>query len=91
MTEQETKRRRIHDFLDAQISNSEIVKTVRRIKRAKDTGSDPKRKAGSGGLNKKRDEDFVSDLLARINADPTTSMRRHARDLEVDLVEGQLP
>ena len=91
MSEQQSKRQRVLDLLDAQIPQKVIaetvgvnIRTVERLNAAKKDGkSDAARAEGSGGHNKKRTEAFINSLKAKINADPTISMRRHSRDLNV--------
>ena len=41
------------------------------------------RKRGSGGLNKKQKEGFLTVLVTVIKKDPTTSIRKHANELKV--------
>lgn len=90
MSEQQAKRQRIFDLLDAGISQIEIanivkvdVRTVRRIQHAKNAGKGTERTPGSGGHNKKRDNAFVNSLKAKIDADPTKSMERLGQELQV--------
>ena len=78
MSEQETKRRRVYDHLNAGVSQSNIakivemnVRTVRRIQSNKNSGKGIERASGSGGHNKKRDDAFLECLESKINADPT--------------------
>jgi hypothetical protein len=47
-------------------------------------GNGIQRKPGSGGVNKKRNRDFVNALKTKIAKDPTTSMRKIAAELKVD-------
>lgn len=90
MTEQQAKRQRVFDLLDAKIGQKEIanivgvsLRTVGRIQQARKDGKDTTRDPGSGGHNKKRDPAFLKSLEAAIKADPTVSMRRHAKELKV--------
>ncbi|QQP51856.1 Uncharacterized protein FKW44_013326, partial [Caligus rogercresseyi] len=46
-------------------------------------GQDLGRKPGSGGHNKKRTAEFLADLSDTIEASPTTSMRKQAKNLGV--------
>ena len=41
------------------------------------------RKRGSGGLNKKQKEGFLTALVTAIKKDPTTLIRKHANELKV--------
>ena len=41
------------------------------------------RKRGSGGLNQKRKEGFLTALTTVIKKDPTASIRKHADELKV--------
>ena len=38
-------------------------------------------KKGSGGLNKKQKEEFLTVLAKAIKKDPTTSIRKHANEV----------
>ncbi|QQP57556.1 Putative transposable element [Caligus rogercresseyi] len=53
------------------------------VKKKLETGKGLKRKMGSGGHNRKVDEDFLMGLMAEIEADPTRSMRKMAKVFEV--------
>lgn len=79
------------DLLRAQVSVPEIVtivgvsKTmVYDTKKKLEAGDSLERKPGSGGSNKIITDDFLTDLLSKIEADPTRSMRKLAKDLNVD-------
>eukprot|EP00095_Tigriopus_kingsejongensis_P010917 snap_masked-scaffold238_size242079-processed-gene-0.0 protein:Tk10917 transcript:snap_masked-scaffold238_size242079-processed-gene-0.0-mRNA-1 annotation:"calcineurin b homologous protein 1" len=91
MSEQEAKRQRVSDLLDAEVDPkriSEIVgvseRTVRNIRAAKKIGNGVERKEGSGGNGLKRNEAFLKSLEAKIKADPTASMRCLADEFDVD-------
>ena len=91
MSEQELKRRRISDLLDAEVDPNKIadivsvsVRTVRNVRMAKAEGKTSERKAGSGGNGLKRSDSFLGDLKKKIESDPTTSMRRLANTFNVD-------
>ena len=86
----EAKRRRVSDLLHAQVGIKEITDIigchrsfVYKVKNMMNNGDDLSRKPGSGGHNKKVDEDFLTGLSAEIEADPTRSMRKLAKDLNV--------
>jgi len=59
-------------------------RTVRNIRKAINDGVGIRRKPGSGGGGKKTDKAFLETLAAKINKDPTTSMRKLAAELQVD-------
>lgn len=91
MAEREANRYRVADLLRAGVTPkiaSETVGvslvTVYAVKKAMNDGKRLDRKPGSGGHNKIRDPDFVAAVRAKISDDPTTSMRKMARDLEVN-------
>eukprot|EP00095_Tigriopus_kingsejongensis_P008533 maker-scaffold81_size397536-snap-gene-2.18 protein:Tk08533 transcript:maker-scaffold81_size397536-snap-gene-2.18-mRNA-1 annotation:"multidrug resistance-associated protein 1 isoform x4" len=91
MSEQEAKRQRVSDLLDAELDPkriSEIVgvseRTVRNIRAAKKIGNGVERKEGSGGNGLKRNEAFLKSLEAKIKADPTASMLCLADEFDVD-------
>ena len=82
MSEQEAKCCRVSDLLDAEIAPETIStivgvtkRTVRNIRAAKKEG---------GGNGLKRSEDFLESLKAKIEDDPTMSMRRLADYFDVD-------
>ena len=86
----EANRQRVSDLLDAQVSVSEVMDIVKcskafvyKVKAMKKTGKGFARKAGSGGHNKIVTDDFLVGLMAEIEADPTRSMRKLAKDLGV--------
>ncbi|QQP49070.1 Uncharacterized protein FKW44_009589 [Caligus rogercresseyi] len=77
-------------LLDAQMDFRKIAKLipcslglVSKVKKLKDEGQDLGRKPGSGGHNKKRTVEFLADLSDTIEASPTTSMRKQAKNLGV--------
>jgi transposase len=91
MAPQESKRQRVSDLLRAQVDPktiSSIVgvteRTVHNIRKAINDGTGIRRKPRSGGSGKKRDEAFLETLVAKINKDPTTSMRKLVAELQVD-------
>ena len=86
----EAKRNRVSALLDAQMTHRDIativpcsVGFVSKVKNLKDNSKDLSRKPGSGGHNKKRTTEFLGDLANAIEAAPTTSMRSHAKNLDV--------
>jgi transposase len=92
MASQQQKRQRVADLLLAKVkakSISEMVgvslKTVYNIKKAMTSEKGIKRKSGSGGSNKKRNPEFLDALKSKISEDPTTSMRKLAGEMSVDL------
>ncbi|QQP40949.1 Uncharacterized protein FKW44_015169, partial [Caligus rogercresseyi] len=75
MSVQQAKRQRIHDLLDAQINQVDIarivgvdIRTVRRIQQAKNDGKGFNRAPGSGGHNKKRTDDFLNEVKAKVES-----------------------
>jgi hypothetical protein len=83
MTEEQRKRQRISNLLDAQLNNNTIadivrvnVRTVCRVKHAKNAGNGIDRASGSGGQNIKRNQRFLDNLAAKIKEDPTISMKK---------------
>ncbi len=92
MSEQEQKRQRVYDLLDAGISQSKIseivkmdMRSVHHIQQAKNDRKGVKRAPGSGGHNLKCTPAFLSDLKAKIDEDPTVSMVRRSRELGVSV------
>ncbi|QQP36751.1 Uncharacterized protein FKW44_021944, partial [Caligus rogercresseyi] len=86
----EEKMIRVSALLDAQMDFRKIAKLipcslglVSKVKKLKDEGQDLGRKPGSGGHNKKRTVEFLADLSDTIEASPTTSMRKQAKNLGV--------
>ncbi len=86
----EAKRQRVSDLLDAHVPILEIAAIVKcsrqfvyRIKKKKESGESVARKSGSGGSNNIIDEEFLLLLMAKINTEPTRSMRKLAKDLMV--------
>lgn len=78
------------DLLDAQVPVKDIMKIVKcsrslifKVKKKKKDGEDLSRKAGSGGHNKIVDDEFLSGVASEIEAVPTRSMRKMAKDLRV--------
>ncbi|QQP56801.1 Uncharacterized protein FKW44_001590, partial [Caligus rogercresseyi] len=71
----------IHDLLDAQINQVRYcpdrcvdIRIVRRIKEAKNDGKGFNRAPGSGGHNKKRTDNFLNEVKAKVESDPTISL-----------------
>ena len=87
---QEAKCNQIIDLLDAHAPQKEIVKiidvserTVQCIQHAKILGRGTNRAPGSGGHHRKRSKVFLETFKDKIMKDPTVSMRRHAKTLNV--------
>ena len=81
----------IIDLLDAHTPQKEIAKivrvterTVQHIQHAKKLGRGTKRSPGSGGHHRKKSKVFLKTLKNKITEDPTISMRRHAKNLNLD-------
>ena len=90
MSEQESKRQRVSDLLDADVAIAKICEivgvsraTVFNVKARKTNGGEVNRKEGSGGSNKRRSEEFLTGVAAQIETAPTTSMRTMAKELNV--------
>lgn len=90
MSSQEAKRQRIADLLLAGVEPRSIattvgasVSTVYTVKGRISNGEGILRKQGSGGVNKKRDHAFLKTLKSTVSENPTTSMRKLARDMKV--------
>jgi len=90
-TTMEAQRQRISDLLDAQVPNKEIIDIVKcsrrlvsTVKKLKEDGETLKRKPGSGGHNKVLNNAFMDNVAASIEAEPTKSMRKMAKTLDVD-------
>ena len=86
----EAKRQRVADLLHAQVDPKEIMNIVKcgktfvfAVKKKMKAGKGFKRKPGSGGHNRIIDDDFLTGLMAEIEADPTRSMRKMAKDLNI--------
>ena len=75
---------KIIDLLDAHTPQKEIVKIVQHIQHAKKLGRGTNRSPGSGGHHRKRSKVFLKILKDKITEDPTISMRRHAKNLNLD-------
>ncbi|QQP55790.1 Uncharacterized protein FKW44_000237 [Caligus rogercresseyi] len=75
----EKKRIRVSALLDSQMDFRKIAE----VKKLKDEGQDLGKKPGSGGHNKKRTAEFLADLSDTIEASPTTSTRKQAKNLGV--------
>ncbi len=83
-------RQRILDLLHAQVPVGEIVtivsinrRTVSNVRRMFEERDGVERKEGSGGHNLKRTATFNNDLKEQIDASPTTSMRKLAKENNV--------
>ena len=81
----------ISDLLDAHTLQKEIAKivgvtkrTVQRIQHAKKLGRGTKKSPGSGGHHRKKSKVFLKTLKDKITEDPTISIRRHAKNLNLD-------
>ena len=80
-----------YDILDAHTPQKEISKIVgvnerivRRIQHAKKLVRSTKIFSGSVGQHRKRSKVFLETLKDKITEDPTVSIRRHAKTLNVD-------
>ncbi|XP_029639726.1 uncharacterized protein LOC115214833 [Octopus sinensis] len=49
-----------------------------------DMGNSIQRRSGSGGANKKRNQDFINTPKAKISTHPATSFRKLASEIELD-------
>ena len=76
MSEQEKKRQRISDLLNAE----KFLCLFRENFFYKKKSNFRKR---NGGLNKKRKEGFLTAFTTAIKKEPTTSIRKHANELRV--------
>ena len=90
MVGQFNNRQRVHDLLRAEVAKNEIaeivgvnIRTVRRIESKLKAGKGLERSTGSGRPRNKRTGAFIKDLESEIRADPTQSMERLSRKLEV--------
>ncbi|QQP51070.1 Uncharacterized protein FKW44_012286, partial [Caligus rogercresseyi] len=91
MSEQDAKKKRISDLLDAEIEVAKIMDIVKcsrslvfKVAKMKKDGEGLERKAGSGGHNLKRTPEFLERLEKKIKEDPTKSMNRLSNDFSVD-------
>ena len=91
MSNQESKRQRVCDLLNALVSPKQISriegvseKTVYNVKKKMIMSKTITRKTESRGSNKKRTKTFVNTLKSKIQKDPTKSMRKMAHELKVD-------
>ena len=82
---------KIIDLLDAHTPQKKIARivgvterTVQHIQHAKKLGGGTKRSPGSGGHHMKRSKVFLKTFKDKITKDPTISMRRHAKNLNLD-------
>ncbi|QQP36158.1 Uncharacterized protein FKW44_021164 [Caligus rogercresseyi] len=81
MSEQDAKRKRISDLLDAEIEVVKIMDIVKcsrslvfKVAKMKKDGQGLERKAGSGGHNLKRTPEFLERLEKKTKEDPTKPM-----------------
>jgi len=86
----EARRQRVLDLLHAGMPIPKIVDIVHcstsfvyKVKAIFKTKGTLQRKPGSGGHNKKRTEEFLTGLACEIEASPTTSIRKLAKELNV--------
>jgi len=86
----EAQRQRVADLLRAGLTSGQIVDivgcgltTVKKVKKLLSEGQSLQRKAGSGGHNKKLTDEFLADLATEIEANPTNSMRKTAKALNI--------
>ena len=79
MSEQEKEQQTIYDLLKAETKSKFLYPKQRKNLQQKSF----LRKSGSGGLNIKRNEGFLTALATAIKKDPTTSIRKHANELKV--------
>ena len=88
MCTQEPKRNRSIDHLDAYTPQKKIAKIVgvseRTVQHTKKLGRDTKRSPGSGAHHRKRSKVFLETLKNKSTEDPTVSMKRHVKTLNVD-------
>lgn len=87
----EAKRQRVADLLHAQVKINEIVNIVDCsrnfvyvVKRKVDAGETLARKLRRGRYNRIVNNNFLMGLAAKLEADPTRSMRKMAKDLNVN-------
>ena len=83
MSEQEKKRQRIYDLLNIETKTKFLLSTVYKAKKKFLQKKSFSRKMGSGGLNKKWKEGFLTALTTAIKKDPTTPIRKHTNELKV--------
>ena len=81
--DQEKKRQRIYDSLNAETKPKFLRQPYSKQKKKILLKKSSPRKTGSGGVNKKLKEDFLTALATVIKKAPTTSMRKHANELKV--------
>lgn len=86
----EDKRQRVSDLLRAQVKILDICDIVKcsrafvfKVQKLVKDGKDLKRSPGSGGHNKIIDIDFLTGLASEIEAMPTKSMVKLAKELKV--------
>ena len=83
MSEQEKKRQRIYDLLNAETNAKVYLSTVYKGKKNILQKNIFLRKRVSGGLNNKRKEGFFTALATMIKKNPTTPIRKYANELKV--------
>ena len=83
MGKQKKKRQRIGDLLNAETKLKFLCVPYTKQKQDLLQKKNFLRKRGSGGLNKKRNEGFLTALVTAIKKDHTTSIRKHADELKV--------
>ena len=82
MSEQEKKRQRIYDLLHAETKPKFLcLPYTKQRKKIPEKGLFKEK--GSGRLNEKWKEDFLTALATTIKKDPITAIRKHANDLKV--------
>ena len=81
MSEQEKKRQRIYDLLNAE-TKPKFLCLLYTKQRKNLTEIVFLRKKGSGGLHKKRKEGFLTALATVIKRGPTKSIIKHANELK---------
>ena len=90
MESQEGKRRRVQELLQAQVEVKKIVEivgvsraTVFNVKKKMSKNESLSWVKGSGGHNKKQNQEMINSVSTKIAKDPTTSIRKMAAELEV--------
>ena len=83
MSEQENKRRRIYDLLNAETKRKFLCLPYKKQRFFFLQKNSFLRKRGSKGLNTKQKEGFLTALATAIQKDPITSIRKHANEQKV--------
>ena len=83
MSEQEKKRQRISDLLNAETKPKCLCLPYRKQRKKFCFFFLQKRKRKNEGLNKKRKEGLLTALAAVIKKNPSTTIRKHANELKV--------